>query len=401
MTPHDLRARLAAIDPDGSLPPLEEPARLLAALEERADRAPADQRVAAAIRGVHAVLSAAVELPPIVGGVRREGLVRWDDWTTTWDGVGAVSGRSCRVRVLRPAFSKDPVPRRSLLRDGRALRAAGWHIEALDADLPALVAPIDGPPLHPHPVGASPDDDPARLVRLFASAIQGLERLQSAGVGLVDLDPGEIRLGPSGVQYVCLTPGDPVDAGRALSRVCRSLTAYWNDGPMSPIDALLAGFSRFPPRDLVEAREALTAAVAQWLAGYRHSLRKRADRVHRADRRGRLYRAVVALDRALPSPRGRGAVGVDLDGNTTILAGDGRALTWGKADAPETAWSDDKGVVPAVVRRLLRARAAAPSNPRLQQDVGGDPAFVDAACRWLSAALANRTTRLLLEAEPA
>jgi hypothetical protein len=399
MTPDDLRSRLATLHPAVRLPPLEDLGRLLATLEAKADENPADRDLAAAVREVHAMARASVELPPIIGGVRREQLVRWDEWSTTWDGVGAVSGRSCRIRVLRPESARDPVYRRMLSREGRALRLGGWHIEVIDGDLPAMVVPVDGPTLHAHPVGASPDDAPSRLVRLFGSTLRRLERLEAAGLGLADLDPSEIRLGPDGVQFVCLTPGGPADLGRVLGEVCRGLLAYWSDGPETPIDDLLAGFARFPPADLAEARDALLAALAQHLAGHRHDLQRRAERSHRAERRARLLDVVLRLERAVPCPIGRGAVGVDLEGATTVIESDGHRLTWGPSGKPEVAWSDGDGVVPGITRRLLRARAASPLNPRLQLEIDGDAAFVDAACRWLAARLAHRTTRLLLESD--
>ena len=46
---------------------------------------------------------------------------------------------------------------------------------------------------------------------------------------------------------------------------------------------------------------------------------------------------------------------------------------------------------------MLRARAVAPANPRLQEEVGGDQDFTEHLCRWLSASIALRSIRMLVE----
>jgi hypothetical protein len=116
-------------------------------------------------------------------------------------------------------------------------------------------------------------------------------------------------------------------------------------------------------------------------------------------RQARLHGALTALQQATPPPMGRGAVGVDLEGRTTLLLSAAGRVEWQTVGGDSICLFDpNDGLNARDARRVLRARASAPTNMRLHADVGGDVAFVELTCRWLAAALHLRTLRLLLEA---
>lgn len=396
MTPDQLSRRLDALATP--LPSVSEPARLLTALERLADDAPRDRAVADALLAVHALATALDGVPPVVAGVRRETIVRWDDWTITFDGVDTATGRAARVRTLRPAAARDPVLRRALLREGRALRdAIGPALTAAEGAWPALLLPLAGAPLSP---SADPDDHdrPDVLARLLGTALRELARWEDAGLGLPELDGREVLDTADGIRVACLTAAADRRPGEPIARLAELLDRWWSGGPPTPVDNVLAGLIELPPRTVADAAQAWREALAQHLAGLRHELARRADHVRRDDRRGRLQRAVAALSGAVRPADGRGAVGVDLDGRTTLLVAAAGALSWGPVGGEAvTIWSAASGVEARDARRLLRARAAAPPNPRLQAEVGGDEAWVDATCRFVAGALQLRTVRLLLE----
>ena len=101
----------------------------------------------------------------------------------------------------------------------------------------------------------------------------------------------------------------------------------------------------------------------------------------------------------VPPPVGRGAVGIDLQGRTTLVESRFGRVVWGPKEGPlvEVRTPDGEIQLP-VARRLLRARRAAPPNPRLHQEVGGEEQFTESVCAWLRSAIGLRTIRLLIEA---
>ena len=72
-------------------------------------------------------------------------------------------------------------------------------------------------------------------------------------------------------------------------------------------------------------------------------------------------------------------------------------MRWGPTGSPEQVWSQAQGFNARLARRVLRARAAAPPNPRLDHEISGDARFTESACRWIAAGLRLRTIGLLLE----
>lgn len=397
MTPHLLR--ILVRDLDRSLPGVEDPPRLLRALEDLADRRPEDRAFARAVRGAHGLATAGSGLPGVVAGVRRETLVRWDGWTTTWDGPHLATGVPSRVRVLRPHAARDPVLRRALPREGRAVGLGLADLAVVhDAGAwPALRIALPGAPLAPR-AGADDRGRPDVLVRMLTTAVADLARWESARLGLPALGEREWVDTPAGLRVICLTPIVRDEAGPHLKRLAATLHHWWGDGEESPVDALLDGFATFPPRTATEAGALVRETLARDLAATRHRLRRRAAATSHHERLARLLTVLARLERAVPLPAGEGPVGVDLEGAITVVRSDGARLRWGRPDAlADVRPGGDLDVREA--RRLLRAHAAAPPNPRLASDSGGTLEGSERICRWLASALQARTVRLLLEQE--
>lgn len=389
MTPHDLRPRLPA-----GLAHLE-PAALLEAIEQRSDRNPCDRALAQLLTDVHGYATADDGIPPVVASVRRERLVRWDATSVTFDGTDVHTGRAVRVRVLRRHAANDPVLRRTLLRDARVLRdALGTPVMAWEGAQVAITCVLGGAPL-----GVPEEDDDLAgdrvLVRMLGTALDALARAESQGVGFPPLSIDELVDVDGRARLVCLTPAALARDGEQVSRVAQAIDTWWGEGPPTAVDSMVAGFATFPPSTAVEALQWLREALRVHLVGERHALVARQSEIAADLSRERLMDLVARLTVAVGPPQGRGAVGVDLEGTTTVLVGHGDALTWGD----EPVFTNGELEVRAA-RRMVRQRAAARPSARLQAEVGGDDAFVDAACRWTSGSLALRTVRLLLAATP-
>lgn len=380
MTPEQLARQVALLDlphPTSALPD-----RLLRSLEELAEARPADRRLALLVREAARLASADRGLPRIVAGIRRERLVRWDADSTTWLGVDVASGAPALVRVLRPELD-EPALRRAIARDARALAGV---VDGLRVEGPALAAPAPGLPL---------EADPGPALPTLGAVLVALAPWERAGLGLPALSPEELRHDGPRAWVVCLSPVHAPDAGPLLARLAARLHA----SDETPAARLLAGFQALPPRTVREATELLLRALGEDLTVRRVALAERWRRSHRALRLQRLRAAVARLRAAAPPPSGRGAVGVDLEGRITVVDSDGDAVLWGPIDDLAPIWTRAEGLDPVSARRMLRARAAAPPNPRLDAAVGGDPEATEAIGRWTAAALRLRTLRLLMDQE--
>lgn len=380
MTPEQLERSLAPLALAESS--LERPDLVLRELESRAEAHPADRQLAALIRELARMMSADRGLAPVLAGVRRERLVRWDADSTTWVGVDIETGRRALVRALRPELD-EPVLRRALARDARALSPV---LEHLRLEGPVLVSAAPGVPLDE---AIAPED----ALRLWGTILAPLSQWERAAIGLPVLSADEIRHDGRRAWIVCLTPVHAPDQGPLLAR----LAARFQPPEDTPAARLLAGVRELPPRDATEAVELWTTTLADELTRRRVELARRWRRTHRAFRVESLRSMLSRLDAAVPPPRGRGAVGVDLEGRITIVDSDGHTVRWGPVDDPTPIWAPGLGLDAVGARRMLRARASAPPNPRLDAAVGGDPAATEALGRWTAAALRLRTLRLLLD----
>jgi hypothetical protein len=371
--------------------------RFAALLEAAAEAAPSDAALRAAAHAAHGELTAAQGLSPVVSGVLRDRLVRWDDWTTTWEGTDALSGRRAQVRALRPHAQRDPWLRRALLRDASALRPVLPELR-VDADLGALITPLPGPRFQDAPAGGRAGAE--ALVRMVTRTIDHLSAYDEAGLGLDHLAPEELLDAGTHLAVVTLTPQPMGDAGPALGRIARLMLGWWRDAAEHPLADLLAGFADLPPRTVGDAVALVRETLAAALTAELHAVRRRSrDKHHEADRR-RLAATLERLARALPPPRGRAAVGLDLEGRTLVVQCYSDAVWWGAVgEAPEAVWAEEAGFDVSLARRLLRVRGSAPVNEKLNREVEGTPAYVDRITRWTAAQLDLRALRLLLHRE--
>lgn len=152
------------------------------------------------------------------------------------------------------------------------------------------------------------------------------------------------------------------------------------------------------PASTEEAGAFATRALAEELAARRHRLVRRNDRVVLEQRRVALGHALVRLQRACPPPVGRGALGVDLDGNVLVVTSDGDGVVWGPVGGAEhVVLRGDGPLDTREARRMLRSGAAAPPSAHLDAKISGDPTFSSSIARWTTAAIGLRTLRRLLE----
>lgn len=383
MTPTRLRQRLLDRNDTRELAPLDAP-ELAVALEVMAEATPGDRELEHLT--VHAQAWADLGDAPLAGsGLRLGALVRWDGWSVTCEAVDTQTGQDVLARVLRPR-ARTPAHRRRLAREGRVLATLpSLGVELRPGVDPALTTPLTGGPLL-----AGPPPPPDLGLRSAVRIVADLSERTRLGLGLVDPDDAELRLASDGARLLCLqVDPDPTDLGDLVRRLEFIL-------PDGPIESVLDGAIELPPRTADELAGALFAALAVDLASRRHGVVHRWRERRGAHDRARLRSLTERLSAFAP-PVGRGAVGVDMEGRTTVVHGDGRTLSWGPVEGPALAIVSEQGLHPRTARRLLRARSAAPPSARLNGLVDGDEAFTEQACRWVSAALALRTVRMLLD----
>lgn len=367
-----------------------------AAVETAAEAHPHHAGLRDAVHAVHAWQTAGHGLPPVVGGVLRDRLVRWDDWTSTWEGTDAVSGARAQVRVLRATHQRDPMLRRALIRDGRALRAVLPSLR-LDADAGAIVAVMPGPPFQTLPVGGHAST--TALIGLLARSLHRLEAWEAAQLGCDVAAPEELCDAGDHVALVRLTPSTEADAGPLLHQIASRIAAWWQDeSPEHPFGDLLDALSAVPPRRVAEAALLARQALVSLLTSERHALLLRDRTLRQRDERARLAALLDRLTDYTSPPYGRAAVGVDLDGRTLVVQNLDQVVLWGPVgEAPEVIWTRATGLDVPLARRLLRVRGSAPVSDRLNKEIDGTPSFVDRIARWTAAQIELRTLRLLLE----
>ena len=98
MTPDALEERLSSRT---DLPTTHNSKALLVAVEGLADAHPADREIASLLRALHGQMTAPSGLRPVVEGIRRGRLIRWDDISTTWMAHQVSDGAEGQLRVMR------------------------------------------------------------------------------------------------------------------------------------------------------------------------------------------------------------------------------------------------------------------------------------------------------------
>ncbi len=344
------------------------------ALEDLADRDPADRGIAAAVRAACDAHCARAELPAEIGGIRPERLLSWTGWDSTWLGVDVATGREAVLRVLR-ADHRDPVRVRAMRRDAVALEDLAPGVRSGDGWIAAAAPGL--------PLGGPPTADPVRLSRLVGSAVAALQRFEATGQQPV-LAPAQWRVVGDVVVLSAVETRAAGDAGAALAWLAGRLTPEGE--PEWAIHELLGGFSHAPPRTAEVAAELVVHALATDLAARRHALHHRRRATAHGDRVARLLDLTRRLERALAPPSAVAPAGVDPDGRPAVVRSGAQGVWWGPEGAAAPVWTPSAGFDAAHARRFLRARAAAGATE--------DSAAVG---RWVAAGLKLRTIRLLLE----
>ncbi|MBT3220740.1 MAG: hypothetical protein HN348_16760 [Proteobacteria bacterium] len=367
-----------------------DPPRLVRILEEELESCPTPRGLLDALFHANDLLNSAKRLPPVIGGVRRSEMVRWDSWTATWDGTNMSTGSSMQIRVLREGANRDPVLRRALVREARVLRNLVPGVTVLGGEWPSLIAPHPGPALTLHQQALSF----TTVARMFGSALGDLQKWEDAGLGIEGLSPLELRETPQGLRFVCLTPGRPEGMKLALEQLAGILLDQAILAETSIVE-LLQSIAALPPETAGEAGEMWCRALAADLTAQRHALQSQWHGLIHSTRAARLMSSVQRLLKALPPPPGRGAVGVGLEGETLAVECADGVIRWGSSPA-QLVYDGESGFEARESRRMLRSRASALPNARLSKEIGGELSFTENICRWVSAGLKLRTIGLLL-----
>lgn len=398
MTVEDLKKSLQTLSLPDDFPDIRTPFRLLRALEEHAKQTPGDPACWHACRLAYDYIHCAEGLPNIIGTVRREHLVRWTDWSVSFDGSDIHTGEEVRIRTLRAHVRTQAFFRRQLLREMEAMRHNGLTQDVYfsDGEWPAVVDLLNGPPLEDSPAPSTQRERSIWSVRLLGTALKALVDWEHSPLHLPALAHRELRLTASGLTVQCLTP--VVQFHPNLASISTAIFDMYGDDVSVHIEPLLLGILDFPDSSAIDISDRLVDGLSDALAELRHDLVQKKQFNSRDARLERLRHWVRRLVNSQRPPIGRGALGVNLDGQTTIVSHQNGTLSWGAAqDRPATIWSQQSGLAVREARRVLRSFAVAPYNARLNRQIGGDPDYVDHVCRWLNGALELRTIALILE----
>ena len=360
----------------------QDPAQIVRMLEQEADAQPDDLDLRQMLVEAHTMCLVPGTLETVIHGIRRTELIRWDAWSMTWAGHEVSTGRPARLRVLRDPMTQDPVARRALSRDGSLLAPL---VSGLRQEDDALV------------VVATHSPTPVPPLTTWTRALDLMKRWSEAGLGLpLPLDTTLCHTGQD-LEVLCLSPARPLSTSETLQQLADWLARILAPEEDSPALRLVQRFALLPPPSLVEVETQFRKTLREDLVARWHSLRIRHDALQHHDRKARLEELIHRLGTALPPPSGKAAVGMSMEGVTTVVQGDGQRLDWGEDGALDVVYDPQDGLVAQTARRLVRARAAAPPSLLLQDQVGGDVVFLDHASRWVASRLRLRTLRLLLK----
>ena len=398
MTVEDLNNALHALTLPDDFPDVSTPLKLVRALEAHAEHHPLCPEIWRACRLAYDFVHCADDLPPIIGTVRLEQLVRWTDWSVSFDGSDIHTGEDVRIRTVRSHVRTQAFFRRQLLREMEALRRAELTQDVYfsDGEWPAMVDVLLGPPLEDSPTPDTQKERSVWSIRLLSTALHALTRWEASPMHLPQLTQRELRLTPSGLTVQTLTIAEQFSPN--LSTISAAILRMYGDDVSPHIEPLLVGILDFPDSTATDISERLIDSLSEALAELRHDLVQQKQFNSRDARLERLRHWVNRLVNSQRPPIGRGALGVNLDGQTTVVSHQNGILEWGAVQSrPSTIWSQDSGLAVREARRVLRSFAVAPYNARLNRQIGGDPEYVDHVCRWLNGALELRTLALILE----
>jgi len=220
----------------------------------------ATSRMPASLRHrVHRYVLARQSLGQLVDGVRLQAIVRWDSWTTTFEGLRVADGRLVLFRRLGEHLRSDPFYERELGKIRTQMLLPGTELT----------------------------EGMTVTARALAGAISSLIRLGQSPA------PQEIRVVGERVHICSLAA-----RGDDLSGAVRALLMVAELDGDGPLDRLFRGFRAFPPSSGSELRQRVQRAAAETLAGELMQLRARRLAMRTKDARGRLERAMGTLQRS-------------------------------------------------------------------------------------------------------
>jgi hypothetical protein len=342
-------------------------------------------------------------LPPVIDGVRRGRLLRFDAISTTWEGWSLRGGERVFLQCLRPRWKSDPVVLRRMARG--ATHDASWHPTE---DWPHLRCVVHGALL----VDRFPIEDlisTHRLARIMGEGLAALRDLHSRGrIHGGALAPFLVE-SPQGLRLVALDPfdanGSPTDDLRELANLIVALDPLGED----PVAVLADEWSESPPPSAADGIRLLKRCLSGILLAQRHRLSVAGRSAHRLDRKTRFSRAVRAMARLVPPPAGKACVKVGADGAMVVVECDGETIRGGAvADASEgrflpVIYTPTQGLDAQSARFLLRSwalRGQGDETTRrtIQAELNSDDSQAERLVRWMSAMARLRAARLILRA---
>ena len=342
-------------------------------------------------------------LPPVIDGVRRNRLIRYDAISTTWEGWSLTGGQRVFLQCIRPRWRHDPVMLRRMANGVNT--SASWHPSE---DWPHLRVVVQGGVL----ADRFPVEDVASSERLARILGEGLQQLHDVH------QSGRAHGGPLAPFFVETSGGlrlvtlDPFDGTASIAddiRELASLVLALDPLQSDPVALLAQEWIESPPPTALDGLQLLYRCLSGVLLSERHRLRVAARSAHRTDRKTRLTRAVRSLSRLVSPPVGRVCVHVGQDGSMVILDSDGTTIRGGAvADATEnrflpTLYTPEQGLDAQSARYILRswamrANGNETSRRLVQEDFATNDTTAEQIVRWMSAMARLRAARLILRA---
>lgn len=329
----------------------------------------------------------ACDLPAVVVGIRKSKLVRWDDFSSTWDGISVSSGRHCRVRVYCP-------PKRSKQSWERFVDEAS-QLSAHRAI--SLNSQADQTPCYSTEVGAalgpeSPinfDQTNALLGRCLLTIRNHLQ----VGLYAARLTVEDLKMTAQGIEVIHLGGGgrcSQPDALKTLARLVISLTSVQDN----PVTDLLHGWCLLPPTNIDDAGQLWTQTLATMLTQRRHQLAFDEEGLMHIERKLTLFMTLQRLQKHSPVPIGKATIATDLSGAKIVVRADGQTITATNGNAePKLIYSRERGVQVLTARRLARFASMA----RISEATPSESLLRERTIKFIEASLGLRTLLLLLK----
>jgi hypothetical protein len=347
-------------------------------------------------------------LPRTIDGVRRDRLVAYDPFTTTWTGWREDGGRGA-VRCLRPRWRRDPVVHRRIelgLRRAATLRGLAPMSFHPHGDWPHVAYRLPGLPLA-ELLPAEDPPDPVAFGRWLGLGLETLQALHERGLRAGDTGPLNILLAERRAYLLWLDPVGPGERGVA-SDIRGYVGSLLRLMPLEghPLTQLAMPWATDPPASAEEASSLLRRALADHLVAARHALAMRGRSAGRGERAVQLYAIARQLLRVTPPPVGRCCLRAGHDRVLHLVESDGQSVRGGAAAGVPPfglmpLFTPNKGLDAPATRAMLRAWARREDGDlelraSAQERWEGSEEAGQALVRWLSAASRLRREQLML-----